>query len=230
MAGILLSRSPMALATAASRAARRFMSTSASASGIAFDIDGVLWRAPTIIPGADAALQRLDRGGVPHVFLTNGGGKTEESKAADMTELYGYDIRAAQICMSHTPMQGLAAQYAGRLVLVVGKDYPKLRAIAESYGFAPSDVATVPDVHLRWPDIYPDCAAEDSASPDIDLDRPVAAVLCMTDPLLWGREIQVTPAWSSWRRIANGRVGCGSVACGMGSRDGAHSAVLAAQG
>ena len=40
---------------------RPMSSATASGSpfGVAFDIDGVLWRAPAIIPGADTALQRL---------------------------------------------------------------------------------------------------------------------------------------------------------------------------
>ena len=168
---------------------------SGSPFGVAFDIDGVLWRAPAIIPGADTALQRLQGSGVPHVFLTNGGGKTEESKADDMADMYGYAIDPRQVCMSHTPMRGLSEKYEGQLVMVVGKRYQQLRAIAEGYGFAPQDIVTVDEVHAAWPDIYPDAESSKDVDVDavarVDFTRPVAAVLCMTDPLLWGRETQV---------------------------------------
>ena len=54
---------------------------SAPKHGIVFDVDGVLVLGKQVVPEAPAALQQLRADGVPHVFMTNGGGATEAAKA-----------------------------------------------------------------------------------------------------------------------------------------------------
>ncbi len=41
--------------------------------GIVFDIDGVLIREKSVLPGASKALQLVEAAKVPHIFVTNGG-------------------------------------------------------------------------------------------------------------------------------------------------------------
>ena len=41
--------------------------------GIVFDIDGVLIREKSVLPGASRALQLVEAAKIPHIFVTNGG-------------------------------------------------------------------------------------------------------------------------------------------------------------
>jgi len=88
-------------------------------------------------------------------------------------------------------------------VLIVGKHYQKIKEVAASYGF--KRAVTVEELHLSWPHLYPDMppvelppAEVPAAIEDNNNDcggqaqgNEIAAVLLMTDPLLWGRELQI---------------------------------------
>lgn len=69
----------------------------------------------------------------PYILLTNGGGKTEEARCAQLSEVLGVPISTDQFIQSHTPMQALAEYYEN--VLVCGGEGFKVREVAESYGF-----------------------------------------------------------------------------------------------
>lgn len=91
-------------------------------------------------------------------------------------------------------MRALAKEGALRdkTVLLVGKKYDNLKAIAESYGFRKA--ITIEELHARFPDMYPDSppAIElDPTSAVNEKDLKVSAVLSMIDPLHWGREAQI---------------------------------------
>ncbi|KAJ4142408.1 hypothetical protein NW754_009851 [Fusarium falciforme] len=79
---------------------------------------------------------------VPHIFLTNGGGKTEEERCGDLSGQLKCDIKPGQFICGHTPMREMAEKYG--TVLVVGGEGEKCRHVAEGYGF--KDVVTPGDI------------------------------------------------------------------------------------
>merc|ERR1712169_11529 len=113
----------------------------------AFDIDGVLVRGGKAIPEAIEAMKVLygqnEHGvAIPHIFLTNGGGKTEEERCGDLSRQLQRDIKPGQFICGHTPMREMADTYG--TVLVVGGEGEKCRQVAEGYGF--KDVVTPGDI------------------------------------------------------------------------------------
>ncbi|UZP35695.1 hypothetical protein NXS19_003511 [Fusarium pseudograminearum] len=113
----------------------------------AFDIDGVLVRGGRAIPEALQAMKVLNGENeygiqVPHIFLTNGGGKTEEERCNDLSGQLQCDIKPGQFICGHTPMREMAEKYG--TVLVVGGEGEKCRHVAEGYGF--KDVVTPGDI------------------------------------------------------------------------------------
>lgn len=154
--------------------------------------------------------------------MTNGGGMPEAAKAKHVSALLklAVPLVAAQVCLAHTPMRRLAA--AGALrdepVLLVGKHYGQLKAVAAAYGF--TKAVTVEELHARWPHLYPDMppptpealrlSSSGGGSPHRRTSKPTSmivgdhlpppefhgekgfkAVLCLTDALAWGRELQL---------------------------------------
>ncbi|CAI7568877.1 unnamed protein product [Penicillium glandicola] len=104
----------------------------------AFDIDGVLAHGNHAIEEAKVALKMLNGDNelgirIPHILLTNGGGKTEEARCAQLSEILEQPISTDQFIQSHTPMQALAEYY--ETVLVLGGEGFKIREVAENYGF-----------------------------------------------------------------------------------------------
>lgn len=104
----------------------------------AFDIDGVLAHGNEPIPQAKEALKMLNGDNelgikIPYILLTNGGGKTEEARCQQLSEILESPISTDQFIQSHTPMQALAEYYD--TVLVIGGDGQQIRAAAENYGF-----------------------------------------------------------------------------------------------
>lgn len=113
----------------------------------AFDIDGVLVRGGKPIPEAVKAMQVLNGDNeygiqIPHIFLTNGGGKTEEERCCDLSKQLDHDIKPGQFICGHTPMREMAEKYG--TVLVIGGEGEKCRLVAEGYGF--KDVVTPGDI------------------------------------------------------------------------------------
>lgn len=159
-----------------------------SSYAIAFDVDGVLLKGNEVVPGATRVLESLRDGGIPHVFMTNGGGSTEFAKAEAMSEKLRVDIDPKQVILGHTPMRGLRKQYSSRHVLVVGKNYDRLLPILSSYGFV--DVTTTEQYHLNDPKAYGDLPVSDEQRGD-STNREIDLVCVMNDPLLWGRDLQV---------------------------------------
>ncbi len=132
-------------------ATRRFSSSpagrsSSNASGsastppfaFAFDIDGVLLHVNEPIPSAAAALQYLHHQNIPFILLTNGGGRYEADRVADLQQRLGLDgqslhgsgkgdvcatdgslettlpvLSTANFVQSHTPFQELLEDVAG---------------------------------------------------------------------------------------------------------------------
>ena len=78
----------------------------------------------------------------PYIFLTNGGGKTEEERCLDLSKQLQMEVSPGQFICGHTPMREMAEQY--KTVLVVGGEGEKCRQVAEGYGF--KDVCTPGDI------------------------------------------------------------------------------------
>ncbi|KAH8695564.1 phosphatidyl synthase [Talaromyces proteolyticus] len=126
-------------------------STTSSATtdkyAFAFDIDGVLIRGGKAIPEAVEAMRVLNGENeygirVPYIFVTNGGGKTEEERCLDLSRQLDLEVSPGQFICGHTPMREMAEKY--NTVLVVGGEGEKCRIVAEGYGF--KDVVTPGDI------------------------------------------------------------------------------------
>lgn len=140
-------------------------------------IDGVLLHKSTPIPGARDTLKYLQKNGIPFIFLTNGGGKSEAERAAQLSELLGIDMGPETLVQSHTPFKALARLSPQELtptnintaclqdsemattglrdktILVLGSDASKARRIATEYGF--ESVVTPGDILKACPEIFP---------------------------------------------------------------------------
>lgn len=104
----------------------------------AFDIDGVLIRGGKPIPEAIEAMKVLNGENqygikVPYIFVTNGGGKTEQERCVQLSQQLQIEVSPGQFICGHTPMREMAGRY--NTALVVGGEGEKCRQVAESYGF-----------------------------------------------------------------------------------------------
>ncbi|KAF2418508.1 HAD superfamily hydrolase-like protein [Tothia fuscella] len=113
----------------------------------AFDIDGVLIRGGKVIPEAIEAMKQLNgenRYGIkiPYIFVTNGGGKTEQERCIQLSQQLRMEVSPGQFICGHTPMREMAETF--KTVLVVGGEGEKCREVAEGYGF--KDVVTPGDI------------------------------------------------------------------------------------
>ncbi|RMZ79936.1 hypothetical protein DV738_g2981, partial [Chaetothyriales sp. CBS 135597] len=113
----------------------------------AFDIDGVLIKGGDVIPEAIEAMKVLNGENpygvkVPYIFVTNGGGKTEEERCIQLSKQLQLEVSPGQFICGHTPMREMVEKY--HTVLVVGGEGEKCREVAESYGF--KDVITPGDI------------------------------------------------------------------------------------
>ncbi|KAI4217037.1 MAG: hypothetical protein LQ351_000345 [Letrouitia transgressa] len=104
----------------------------------AFDIDGVLIRGGKPIPEAIQAMKMLNGQNeygvkVPYIFVTNGGGKTEQERCLDLSRQLELEVSPGQFICGHTPMREMVEKY--KTVLVVGGEGDKCRLVAEGYGF-----------------------------------------------------------------------------------------------
>ncbi len=118
----------------------------------AFDIDGVLVHGDRLISEARRALQILNGDNslgikIPHIFLTNGGGKLETDRCAHLTQILntGLPVSTGQLIQSHTPMQALKEHHS--TVLIVGGEGDKCKSVAEAYGF--TDIIVPHDI-VAW--------------------------------------------------------------------------------
>lgn len=115
-----------------------------------FDIDGVLVHGDRVIPEGAKTLEILNGQNelglkIPHIFLTNGSGKPEAERCAQLSKILNSPISTKQFIQSHTPMSALAEYYS--TVLVVGGEGYRCREVAEKYGF--KDVV-VPNDIVAW--------------------------------------------------------------------------------
>ncbi|RHY52325.1 hypothetical protein DYB26_003616 [Aphanomyces astaci] len=145
--------------------------------GVVFDVDGVLLRGKTPIPGAADVLQHLHDTKTPYAIMTNGGGVTEVKKAEQLSDILKFEIPSTQLCLSHTPMRDLVSTYENDMVLAVGKSCDKTRVAS--------------DLHSHFPASYPDISVSKVPHHGKFDANDFRAVFVLMDPIYWGREIQI---------------------------------------
>jgi len=92
-----------------------------SVGAFIFDMDGVLYRGNTVLPGAPELIARLRRGGIPFLFLTNNS-TTPSGEVA--RKLCGMGIEAASeeiMTSADATAEFLAIEYRSARVLVIGE-------------------------------------------------------------------------------------------------------------
>lgn len=178
------------------RSGTRRLSTNGIKNEVAFvfDIDGVLLRGKKAIPSAKPALELLNTNKIPYILLTNGGGVSEKSRVEFISKELNIPISPSQIVQSHTPMKALAQNNLYNRVMVVGGPEDKARYVALEYGF--KEVITPGDIIRQQPSISPHHRytkeqIENFTKPDIDLTKPIEAVLIFNDPRDAGTDVQI---------------------------------------
>lgn len=101
-------------------------------------IDGVLLHGKDPIHGALAneTLAWLTSNKIPFILLTNGGGKTEQARVADLNEKLATSLTTDHFVQSHTPFSELLdgpENLRHKTVLVTGSDYEGSRAILKKF-------------------------------------------------------------------------------------------------
>ncbi|KAI1116118.1 HAD-like domain-containing protein [Nemania sp. NC0429] len=158
----------------------------------AFDVDGVLLKGGTPIPGARETIEMLQRWQIPFILLTNGGGMTEEAHVALISKRLGVSLSADQFVQSHSPYRDLVDEYRDQNILVIGGAKDNCRKVAESYGFR--KVFTSSDYLLSDNDVHPfpemtgpkhmEIAKESRAEP-LRKKARMAAVFIWASPRDW---------------------------------------------
>ncbi|KAI1808087.1 HAD-superfamily hydrolase [Daldinia bambusicola] len=160
-----------------------------------FDIDGVFIRGEKLIPGARETIQLLQRRNDPFIFLTNGGGHTEQKRVEKLGQQLGLTLDPKQFVQSHTPYYDLVPEYGDKTVLVLGAHGDQIRDLARAYGF--QKVVTSSDVVAEIPHIHPfpemTRAHHDryGRAAGVLATTPVAAVMFWSSPRDWGLDYQV---------------------------------------
>ncbi|KAB8298830.1 hypothetical protein EYC80_000996 [Monilinia laxa] len=174
----------------------------------AFDIDGVLLRSSSPIPRAPEALNLLHSNNIPFILLTNGGGKHESARVAELSKKLNVPLTEENFVQSHTPFKQFVegsdtvASLKDKTVLVTGGDGDKCRKVAEMYGF--TNVVTPGDILMAYPTIWPfnqifsdyySKATRPLPRP-VDLDNPSQslkfdAIMIFNDPRDWALDTQV---------------------------------------
>ncbi|CAN6320415.1 unnamed protein product [Urochloa humidicola] len=172
--------------------------------GIAFDIDGVILRGRSPIGGAPRAIRRLySEDGtlrIPFLFLTNGGGVPEHRRAHELSQLLGVNISPTQVVHGHSPYRELVDRFKDDPIVAVGKGEPAL--VMSEYGFR--KVLSIDEYASHFKDIDPlapfktwkvgqtDSNMSTKVHPSYDVySERVKGVFVVSDPVDWGRDLQV---------------------------------------
>ena len=127
----------------------------------------------------------------PYIFVTNGGGKSEEERCLDLSRQLELEISPGQFICGHTPMRDMAERY--NTVLVVGGVGEKCRVVAEMYGFM--DVITPGDIIKTRKDTTPfrsltDDEFENSRARDLN-NTKIDAIFVFADSRDWAGDQQI---------------------------------------
>ncbi|XP_026094254.1 haloacid dehalogenase-like hydrolase domain-containing 5 [Carassius auratus] len=160
--------------------------------GLLFDIDGVLVRGRTPIPGAKQCFRNLvDSDGkykVPVVFVTNAGNSLRETKAEQLSRLLEVEVSADQVVLSHSPLR-VFSQFHELCVLVSGQG--PVVEVAHNVGF--KNVVTIDMLREANPllDVVDhNRRPKDTNPPSKDLP-PIDAIALFGEPVRWETSIQL---------------------------------------
>ena len=132
-----------------------------------------------------------DLGSRPYIFVTNGGGKTEEERCIQLSNQLHLEVSPGQFICGHTPMREMAQQY--KTILVVGGEGEKCRDVAKGYGF--KDVVTPGDIIKDNRDTTPFRKLTDKETEDSKLRNygkiPIQAVFVFADSRDWAGDQQI---------------------------------------
>jgi HAD superfamily hydrolase (TIGR01456 family) len=127
----------------------------------------------------------------PYIFLTNGGGKTEQERCLQLSKQLEIEVSPGQFICGHTPMREMAQKY--NTVLVVGGEADKCRQVAEGYGF--KDVITPGDIIKDNPDTTPFRKLTDEENANSRLrnygEIKIEAVFVFADSRDWAGDQQI---------------------------------------
>jgi len=127
----------------------------------------------------------------PYIFVTNGGGKTEEERCIQLSNQLQLEVSPGQFICGHTPMREMAQKY--KTVLVVGGEGEKCRTVAEGYGF--QDVITPGDIIKDNSDTTPFRKLTDEEHTNSKLrnygEIPIEAVFVFADSRDWAGDQQI---------------------------------------
>ncbi|KAK4192514.1 HAD-like domain-containing protein [Podospora australis] len=173
-------------------------------------IDGVLLHEKNPIPGAIQTLSLLNQYKIPYIFLTNGGGKPETERVADLNDKLQMQLPLESFIQSHTPFQDLVdgpANLRHKTILVTGSDYEKCRQIMHNYGF--QNVVTPADIFAAAPSVFPFQPIANMSQQGKPLPKPlysaptwdettdfskylkIDAMFVLNDPRDWALDIQI---------------------------------------
>ncbi|KAI2625842.1 HAD-superfamily hydrolase [Hypoxylon sp. NC1633] len=186
-------------------------------TAFAFDIDGVLMKGKKPVPGARETVQLLQSLQIPFIFLTNGGGHTEEAHVAKLGQRLGLTLHEKQFVQSHTPFRNLVPEYADKTILVLGGHGQQIRELASAYGF--KKVVTSSDLMVEFEHIHPFPEMTNAHHNEHGhchgqlRGTKISAILVWTSPRDWCLDLQVV---TDLLLSAGGQVGTRS--CKNGDR------------
>ncbi len=90
-------------------------------------------RSSDALPRAHQSLSYLQAQRIPFILLTNGGGKHESERVADLSRKLHVPLDTSMFVQSHTPFADMD-HYKDKTVMVVGGSEDKCRQVAEAYG------------------------------------------------------------------------------------------------
>ncbi|XP_035548483.1 uncharacterized CDP-alcohol phosphatidyltransferase class-I family protein C22A12.08c-like isoform X2 [Juglans regia] len=139
---------------------------------------------------------------VPFIFLTNGGGIPESRRAIELSDLLGVYILPSQVVQGHSSFKTLLKRYENELIIATGKGEPAL--VMSEYGFKKvlsldeyasyfENIDPVSQYKMwttKWESSKGSCPKNLVPSFNIASDR-VKAAFVVSDPVDWGRDIQV---------------------------------------
>jgi HAD superfamily hydrolase (TIGR01456 family) len=152
--------------------------------GFAFDVDGVLWKGEdSPIPGAEEALKAVVSSNLPHVFVTNGSGKTEEQRATILSKAFKIDVSVDDVILPTTSMPA----FGDRHVLLIAFSSEIAHDVAKSRGW--HNVTTIQELAKLHPHLYP--VKKRSRPQTIAHLKPFEAVAFLQIPDDWGEAMQL---------------------------------------
>lgn len=170
------------------------------------------------MPRAHKTLSYLQSQRIPFILLTNGGGKHESERVADLSSKLNVPIDTSMFVQSHTPFADMD-HLKDKTVMVVGGVEDKCRIVAEAYGYVGFNyllphiltsvlsfktVVTPGDIFVAHPEIWP--FSQQLLSYYKTFTRPlptpidpgtpskslrIDAVFVYNDPRDWGLDAQI---------------------------------------